>query len=66
MYTYGSVIPQVEPHHIERIPVPTFPTELRKQLNDLISKYSDNLTLAKESEKKAKTIIEECIEKYTK
>jgi len=66
MYTYGSVIPQVEPHHIERIPVPSFPVELQKRLNGLINEYSDNLSFAKESEKRAKAIIEETIEKYTK
>ena len=62
----GSVIPQVEPHHIERIPVPSFSVELQKRLNGLINEYSDNLSFAKESEKRAKAIIEETIEKYTK
>ena len=39
--TYGAVIQHIEPHHIEKLPVPLFPEEKQQQIHQLIVDASD-------------------------
>ncbi|GMQ28063.1 methylation-associated defense system restriction endonuclease subunit S MAD5 [Algoriphagus confluentis] len=38
---YGGVVKHIEPHHIENLPIPIFPNDLQKTIDDLISKSSN-------------------------
>ena len=64
--TYGSVIPQIEPHHIERIPIPQFPTDLEAEVDELVMTYANKLSMSKSNERKAISMVEQEIEKWNK
>ena len=36
--TYGTVITHIEPEHLEKVPIPDAPIELKKKVNDLVVK----------------------------
>ncbi len=38
---YGGVVQHIEPHHIENLPVPIFPEEKQKQIDQLIGEASE-------------------------
>ena len=58
LFSYGSVIPQVEPHHLSRIPIPSFPKELVDKTNSLIETFSELNNKAKELQQEAIELIE--------
>lgn len=64
MFTYGAVIPSVEPHHVEKIPIPVFPHEVTTTIDELIANYIDALQQAKQKEKCAIDMVEAEIEKW--
>jgi type I restriction enzyme S subunit len=64
--TYGSVIPQIEPHHIERIPIPQFPPDLEAEIDELVMTYANKLSMSKSNERKAISMVEQEIEKWNK
>ncbi len=66
LYSFGSVIPQVEPHHLERIPIPDIDTNIVNQIDDLVKSYAKKCSEAKEKELKAISLVEAEIEKWTK
>ena len=66
LYTSGSVIPQVEAHHLERVPVPTMDREIMNRINSFVDTYISNLEKSKESERKAISMVEQEIEKWNK
>lgn len=63
-YTYGSVIPQIEPHHLERLPIPLIKEETMECINDIIMKYKKKSGLAILLELKAINLIEKEIESW--
>ena len=65
MFTYGSVIPSVESHHLEKVPVPTLDNKKTEFIDGLIKSYVDNLELSKQKEIMAITMVEEEIDKWS-
>lgn len=64
MFTTGSVIPQIEAHHLELVPIPLLEKDLMEQIDRLISAYVSKLEISKEKETKAISMVEEEIEKW--
>ena len=64
MFTTGSVIPQIEAHHLELVPIPLLENELMEQIEDLVSSYVSKIEVSKEKETKAIRMVEEEIEKW--
>lgn len=66
LYTSGSVIPQIEAHHLERVPVPMMEKELMVYINSLVETYISNLENSKDKEKQAIHMVEQEIESWNK
>ncbi len=66
LYTAGSVIPQIEAHHLERVPVPMMEKELMVYINSLVETYISNLENSKDKEKQAISMVEQEIERWNK
>jgi type I restriction enzyme, S subunit len=66
LYTSGSVIPQIEAHHLERVPVPIMDREIMNRINSLVDRHISNLEKSKENETKAISMVEQEIEKWNK
>ena len=64
LFTYGSVIPSVEAHHLEKVPIPLLDEEKTKYIDELIQSYVENLEVSKLKETLAITMVEEEIEKW--
>jgi len=64
LFAFGSVIPQVEPQHLQMIPIPTFPANVESELLGLITTYSESYEKAKEKELEAISLVETEIEKW--
>jgi type I restriction enzyme S subunit len=65
-FTYGSVIPQIEPHHLELLPIPILEKEVMNQVHELIMKYKRNISTAINNELKAIDLVEKEIESWQK
>lgn len=66
MHSTGSVIPQIESHHLELVPVPILCNEEMLYIDGLISTYVEKIEISKEKEIKAKLLVEQEIEKWNK
>lgn len=66
LYTSGSVIPQIEAHHLERVPIPILEKEIMIHINSLVNTYISNLETSKVNETKAIRMVEQEIEKWNK
>lgn len=66
MFTTGSVIPQIEAHHLELVPIPLFDIAVMKKIDDLVSSYVSKIEISKEKEIKAIQMVEEEIESWSK
>lgn len=66
MHSTGSVIPQIESHHLELVPVPILCNEEMLYIDRLISTYVEKIEISKEKEIKAKFLVEQEIEKWNK
>lgn len=64
MFTYGAVIPQVEPHHLELIPIPKIEHTNEKVIEDLVNDYNYKLDKSKALELEAIRLVEVEIEKW--
>ena len=64
MFTTGSVIPQVEAHHLELVPIPLLENDLMEKIDDLVSTYVSKIEISKEKETKAISMVEQEIEKW--
>lgn len=64
LFTYGSVIPSVESHHLEKVPIPVLDEEKTKHIDELVQSYVECLELSKLKETLAITMVEEEIEKW--
>lgn len=56
--SYGGVIKHIEPHHIEDLPIPIFPSEQQQHIHELIMNASKWRVEANQSLENAKLIIE--------
>lgn len=65
-FTYGSVIPQIEPHHLELLPIPILEKELMSSIHKMIVKYKENLSDAIYKELQAIDLVEKEIESWQK
>lgn len=63
-FTYGSVIPQIEPHHLELLPIPILEAEVMNRIHEKVMKYKENIGNAIEKELKAINLIEKEIESW--
>lgn len=63
-FTYGSVIPQIEPHHLELLPIPILEEEEMNRIHQKVMKYKDNIGNAIEKELKAIDLIEKEIDSW--
>ncbi len=64
MFSTGSVIPQIEAHHLELVPIPLLEKELMEHIDSLISSYVSKIEESKEKETKAISMVEQEIEKW--
>ena len=63
-FTYGSVIPQIEPHHLDRLPIPILEDRIVDSIHSMIMTYKDNIASAIEKELKAISLIEQTIDSW--
>lgn len=66
MFAFGSVIPQVEPHHLKHVPIPLFSEEEMASIDNQVKIYVSDIEMAKEKETKAIKMVEDEIEKWNK
>ena len=66
LFTTGSVIPQIEAHHLELVPIPLFNKDIMERIDNKVSSYISKIEVAKENERKAIRMVEEEIEKWNK
>ena len=66
LYSSGSVIPQIEAHHIERIPIPMIEKSKMELIESLICQYVSKIEKSKEKEISAISMVESEIEKWNK
>lgn len=66
MFTTGSVIPQIESHHLALVPIPLLEENQMKKIDDLVSLYVKSIEESKEKEIKAISMVEEEIERWNK
>lgn len=64
MFTSGSVIPQIEPHHLELVPVPVFDKKIVKRIDVLVNLYTKNIEKSKTNELRAIQMVEQEISKW--
>ncbi|GHA38257.1 type I restriction-modification system restriction endonuclease DNA specificity subunit HsdS [Salinimicrobium marinum] len=65
-FTYGSVIPQIEPHHLELLPVPILEEIEMDKIHEKIMAYKENVSLSIEKELEAINLVEKEIEQWQK
>ena len=63
-FTYGSVIPQIEPHHLGLLPIPILENTIMDKVHDMIMQYKNNTAEAIEKEQTAITLIEQTIDAW--
>lgn len=64
LFSAGSVIPQVENHHLSMIPIPSLGNEKEVFIEQLVGDYVSKIELSKERELKAISMVEKEIEKW--
>ena len=65
-YSYGSVIPQIEPHHIANIPVPQLSPEVQEAIHEQVIQASDKQYQANQLEDQAIHTVETAISAWQK
>lgn len=63
-FTYGSVIPQIEPHHLEKIPIPILDEKLMEEINLDVISYKNKIDEAILKENQAINLIEKEIDAW--
>ena len=64
MFTTGSVIPQIEAHHLELVPIPLLDKNLMEHIDGLVSSYVTKIEESKEKEITAINMVETEIERW--
>lgn len=62
LFSFGSVIPQVEPHHLKRIPVPTLKEKIVEEIDSLVQQYAEKIDISKRKELQAISLVEKEID----
>lgn len=62
LFSFGSVIPQVEPHHLKRIPVPTLKEKNVEEIDSLVQQYAEKIDISKRKELQAISLVEKEID----
>ncbi len=65
-FTYGSVIPQIEPHHLDLLPIPILEDSIMDKIHYMIMEYKEKISIAIENELLAIDLIEKEIESWQK
>lgn len=65
-FSYGSVIPQIEPHHLELLPIPILKAEIMNCIHKKIMKYKEFISNAIKNELLAIDLVEKEIESWQK
>lgn len=65
-YAYGSVIPQIEPHHLALLPIPILKTTTMDEIHEMIMQYKESISLSIEMELEAIDLVEKEIEEWQK
>lgn len=63
-FTYGSVIPQIEPHHLRLVPIPILENEVVLKIDNWIKKYKKSIDSAILKENQAIDLIEKEIDAW--
>lgn len=66
MFTAGSVIPQIESHHLGLVPIPILEQSSMEYIDSLIETYTSKNELSKKKECIAISLVEQEIEKWNK
>lgn len=66
MFTAGSVIPQIESHHLRLVPIPILEQSIMEYIDSLIETYTSKNELSKKKECMAISLVEQEIEKWNK
>ena len=64
MFTTGSVIPQIESHHLGLVPIPIMEESQMQRVDSLIASYTSKIEESKEKESLAIALVEQEIEKW--
>ncbi|MGO3181271.1 MAG: methylation-associated defense system restriction endonuclease subunit S MAD5 [Aequorivita sp.] len=65
-FSYGSVIPQIEPHHLELLSIPIIEKSKMNEIHEMIMEYKESISLAIEKELEAIALVEKEIEQWQK
>lgn len=65
LFAFGSVIPQVEAHHLELLPVPILENNKMEHIDALCMKYVHCNEKAKENERQAISMVEQQIDSWS-
>jgi type I restriction enzyme, S subunit len=63
-FTYGSVIPQIEPHHLGLLPIPILDDSLMLEIHDTVMNYKNKLSKSILLELEAIALVEKEIESW--
>ena len=62
LFSFGSVIPQVEPHHLKRIPIPILKEKNVADIDSLVQLYAEKIEVSKRKELEAISLVEKEID----
>lgn len=64
LFTTGSVIPQIESHHLDLVPIPLLDKQEMEKIDRLVFTYVSKIEISKEKETRAISMVEDEIEKW--
>lgn len=64
LFTTGSVIPQIESHHLDLVPIPLLDKQEMEEIDRLVFTYVSKIEISKEKETRAISMVEDEIEKW--
>lgn len=65
LFAFGSVIPQVEAHHLELLPIPILENDMMEHIDTLCMRYVHCNEKAKENERRAISMVEQEIDSWS-
>lgn len=65
-FSYGSVIPQIEPHHLGLLPIPVLHDTIINEVNDMVMRHKECIATSIKSELLAIELVEKEIESWQK
>ena len=64
LFTTGSVIPQIESHHLDLVPIPLLDKQEMEKIDRLVFTYVSKIEISKGKETRAISMVEDEIEKW--